>query len=317
VRRFLLALACAVLLLGMGLALAAVNVDAWVNANRDAIAKRASFELGREVSFGEVGVSLRSGFGVRVADLTVAGDPAFSKDAFLRAAALELRVRILPALRARIEVDQVVLRSPEITVIRTEQGLSTASLGRGPGTAAAAQKPAEPSAPGALLVAFVDIEDGTLRFVDRRPRPPVETLATQLDFRASELAPGAPVSFEMQAAVLGAARQNLRATGRVDAADEPSADVAIEIAPLDLAKALASAPLAGSLPEGLVARAREASRCARKAPLRTSRSRCASTPAMRSCASAIASRSRAAGPSRSRSRVGAAPQSSRSTRASW
>jgi hypothetical protein len=59
------------------------------------------------------------------------------------------------------------------------------------------------------------------------------------------------VTFEMEAALLGAARQNLRATGRVDLADEPSADVAIEIAPLDLAKALASAPLAGSVPEGL------------------------------------------------------------------
>jgi uncharacterized protein involved in outer membrane biogenesis len=251
VRRFLLALASAVVLLGLGLALAAYNVDAWVNANRDAIAKRVSLELGREVSFGEVGVSLRGGFGVRVADLAVAADPAFSKDPLLRASALEVRIRILPALRSRIEVDQLVLRSPEITVIRTAQGLSTASLGGRPGEAAPAQKPGEPSAPGALLVAFVEIADGTLRFVDRRSRPPVETVATHLDFRASDVAPGAPVSFEVEAAVLGAARQNLRATGRVDPADEPSVDVEIEIASLDLAKALASAPLAGSKPEGL------------------------------------------------------------------
>ncbi len=250
-RRFLLALACALLLLCAGFGLAVFNIEAWANANRDAIAKRAARELGREVSFGEVGISLRGGLGISIADVEIADDPAFSKEPFLRAAALELRVRILPALRARIEVDRVVLRSPEITLIRTAQGLSSASLGGGSTSAEPAQAPATPAAPGALLVAFVDIEDGTLRFVDRRSRPPVETLATQLDFRASDVAPGVPVSFEMEAALLGAARQNLRATGRVDLADEPSADVAIEIAPLDVAKALASAPLAGSMPKGL------------------------------------------------------------------
>ena len=251
-RRWLLALAALVLLLGLVLGLAAFNLDAYLNANRDAIAKQAALALGRDVAFGEVGVSLRGGLGIRVAELAVADDPAFSKDPFLRTGVLEVRIRILPALRGRIEVGRVVLRSPEITVIRTAQGLSTASLGHGPGTAAPAETPAEPAAPGALLVALVDIEDGTLRFVDRRSRPPVETVATQLDFRASDVALGAPVRFEMEAAVLGAARQNLRASGSVDAAAGPTVDVAIELAPLDLAKALASAMLAGSAPEGLV-----------------------------------------------------------------
>jgi hypothetical protein len=79
----------------------------------------------------------------------------------------------------------------------------------------------------------------------------VETVATRLDFRASDVAPGAAVGFEMEAAVLGATRQNLRAKGSVEVAGEASADVEIEIAPLDVGKALASAPLAGSVPPGL------------------------------------------------------------------
>lgn len=250
-RRILFALACAVLLLCVGVGLAVYNVDAWVNANRDEIAKRAARELGREVSFGEVGVSLRGGLGIRVADLVIAADPAFSRDPFLRAAALEASVRILPALRGRIEVDRLVLRSPEITLIRTAQGLSAGSLGRGSGEGRPSQTDAPSIAPGALLAAFVDLDDGTLRLVDRRSQTPVETLATHLDLRASDVAPGAPVNFEMEAAVLGSTRQNLRAKGSVDVAGEATADVEIEIAPLDLGKALASAPLAGSLPLGL------------------------------------------------------------------
>jgi len=252
VRRFLIALACAVLLVCAGVGVAVYNVDAWVNANRDALAKRAVRELGREVSFGEVGVSLRGGLAVRIADLAVAADPAFSGDSFLRAEALEASVRVLPALRGRIEVDRLLLRSPEITVIRTAQGLSTGSLGSGSEAGGPPQAGAPRTVPGALLVAFVDIENGTLRFIDRRSRPPVETVATQLDFRAADVTPGAPVGFEMEAAVLGSKRPNLRAKGSVDPAGGPGVDLAIGIEPLDLAKALASAPLAGNVPEGLV-----------------------------------------------------------------
>ena len=251
-RRWLLAFACAVLLLGLGLGLAARNLDAWLNANRDAIAKQAARALGRDVSFGEVGVSLRSGLAVRVAELAISDDPAFSQDPFLRAGVLEVQIRFLPALRGRIEVDRAVLRSPEFRVIRTAQGLSTASLGRGAGASAPADAPAEPDAAGALLIALVEIEDATIRFVDRRSRPPSETVATQLDFRASDLAPGAPLGFEMEAAVLGAARQNLRASGSVDPTAGPSVDLRIELASLDLAKLLGGAPegLAGPGPGG-------------------------------------------------------------------
>ena len=253
-RRWLLALAVVALVLGVGLALAVRNLDAYLNANRDAIARQAAEALGREVEFGGVGVSLRGGLAVRVADLRVGDDPAFSADPFLSADALEVRVAILPALRGRIEVERIVLRSPTISVIESAQGLSTASLGR-PAAArgAAPEEPAPASAPGALLVAFVDIEDGTLRYVDRSSRPPVETVMNDLDFQASDLALDAPVAFEMEAAFLGSKRQNLRASGTVGPASaaDPTLDVAFALDPVDLAKALASAPLSGLAPGGL------------------------------------------------------------------
>jgi hypothetical protein len=136
-------------------------------------------------------------------------------------------------------------------VVATAQGLSTASLGRSPAPADAAAP--EPSAPGALAVALVDIEDGTLRYLDRTSRPPVETLVADVDFQASDLAPDTPVRFEMEAAVLGASAQNLRASGSVGppGAAEPQIDVAATLDPLDLAQAFASAPLAGRLPAAL------------------------------------------------------------------
>jgi hypothetical protein len=57
-RRWLVVL-LVVVLLGVGaLAVAVVNLDAWINANRDAVAERVTGAIGREVAFGEVGLSL-------------------------------------------------------------------------------------------------------------------------------------------------------------------------------------------------------------------------------------------------------------------
>jgi uncharacterized protein YhdP len=247
-RRWLLALAAVALVLALGVSLAARNLDAYLDANRDALARQAADALGREVQFSGVRISLRGGLGLRVSDLRVGDDPAFSSEPFLAADALEVQVALLPALRGRIEVERVVLRSPAIQVIGTAQGLSTASLGRPAAPPGAAEKAPSGSAPGALLVALVEIDDGTLRYVDRTTRPPVETVTRALDFRASDLAPGAPVAFEMEAAVLGSTRQNLRASGEVVPAAEPTLDVALALDPVDLAQALA-----GRAPAGLAA----------------------------------------------------------------
>src|SRR5262245_60238696 len=191
-RRWLIALAAVAVVLAIGLGLAVHSLDAFVEANRDAIARQAADALGRKVQFSEVGISLRRGLALRVAGLRVADDPAFSSEPFLSADSLEVRVAVLPALRGRVEIERVVLRRPSITVIQTAQGLSTASLGRGAAPSGGAAPGAAPaSAPGGLAVALVDIEGGTLRYLDRTARPPLEIAVHDLDFRASEPTGGA------------------------------------------------------------------------------------------------------------------------------
>ena len=74
---------------------------------------------GREVAFGELEVSIWSGFGVRVADVSIGEDPAYSDGDFVSADMVEVRVAILPALMGDIQVGRVVLREPSIRVIQT------------------------------------------------------------------------------------------------------------------------------------------------------------------------------------------------------
>ena len=169
------------LVLGGGLWVAVANLDAWLNENRGWVGEQLSAALGRDVSFGEVGISLRSGLGVRARDLRIGEDPAFSKQDFVQAEAVDVRVKLLPALFGEIQVARVVLRAPSVSVIQTSKGLSIDSLG---GRAARDSEGARPDAPAegseaalAVTVAIIDVRDGHLRWIDKTSEPPVELAA--------------------------------------------------------------------------------------------------------------------------------------------
>ena len=108
-RKFGIALAIAVLLLVGAVVLAAANLENWINQNRDALATESRERLGRDVSFGEVGISFAAGLAVRVADLRVGGDPAFSQADLLGADAIEIRVKLLPLLFGNVNLSSSTL----------------------------------------------------------------------------------------------------------------------------------------------------------------------------------------------------------------
>jgi len=224
-RKWILVFAVACLVVIGALALLAANLDSYLQENREWLAEQAQSALGRPLSFGEVGISLMGGVGVRVADLRIGDDPAFSKQDFVRADVVDVRVAILPLLTGTVEVTRVVLRSPAITVIQTAKGLSTDSLGGG-GTAE--EKPdvgeAEEGGLPDFVIAVVDLTDGTLRFIDETARPAAEQSIQKLDLRVSNVTPSGPIGFDIRAAVMGAGRQNVRIEGTVVDLENPKVD---------------------------------------------------------------------------------------------
>jgi len=249
-RKWIVILGVAVLVVVGAVALVAVNLNSYLNENenRDWVASQAESALGRSVSFGKVGISLLGGLGVRVEDLRIGDDPAFSKEPFVSADVIDLRVAILPALFGDIEVGRVMLRSPSITVIQTAQGLSTDSLGGGAEpatpeeTASSTEEATQTGGLPAFVVAVVDISDGTLRFINKTSTPAAESAIEKLDFRASNVSLTGPIGFELKAAVLGAGRQNIRIAGQVVDLENPKADFTLTSRELELA------PGAGDVP---------------------------------------------------------------------
>jgi len=196
-------------------AFALAGLDRWLQKNRDWVATQASQALGREVHFDAIGVSLRGGFAGRIGNLSVADDPTYSHEPFLRARNVQVALRILPALFGRYEVRYVAIEAPDVTVIRDRRGMNVSSLG-GAKPAEREKAPAEkPPAAAALLVSSIRIEEGRLRFIDRTGNPPAEYVVQKLDVRASDVSPTTPVSLRASAAVLGAEKQNVEVEGKL------------------------------------------------------------------------------------------------------
>ena len=107
----------AVALLGAGLFALARYLDS--EAFRRAAMAAAQETLGAPVTVGELRVSIFSGATFRQ---VVVGNPPGVPGELLRAEALVVRPRFLPLLRRRLEIAEVRLDSPTVTLTRNAQG---------------------------------------------------------------------------------------------------------------------------------------------------------------------------------------------------
>lgn len=177
------ALAAGLLLVVLGV-VAFLNLNALLARNRDRIAGLASEAAGRTVTFESASVAFSSGLAIRIDGLRVAEDPRFGKTDFVVLESGFVEVALWPALQRRIEVRGVRLVRPVIQLVETKRGYNFASLG-------GSDAPAEPTAPGdetppmALVVAALEIEDGTLVYADRTTQ---DGLALTLGDLESEVA---------------------------------------------------------------------------------------------------------------------------------
>ena len=83
--------------------------------------------LNRKVSLTDMRLTILPRLGVRIAGFTVMDDPTFSAGAFASLTALDVGVKLLPLLTGRVEVEEITLQDPVITVIKNRQGVLNVS----------------------------------------------------------------------------------------------------------------------------------------------------------------------------------------------
>jgi AsmA protein len=133
-----------------------------VNSFRPKLESELSTALGRDVKVGNLSLSILSGT-VSAEDLSIADDPAYSKDPFIRAKSLKVGVEVMPLILSKtLHVTDVTLDKPEISLLRDASGKwNFSSLG---GKSGASAKPAAAnegsSSTANLSVSKMDVKDG-------------------------------------------------------------------------------------------------------------------------------------------------------------
>ena len=146
------------------LLLVAITLPFLINVNsfRPKLESALTEALGREVKVGNLSLSILSG-SVSAEDLSIADDPAFSKDPFVHAKSLKVGVEVMPLIFSKtLHVTDITLDKPEIALLRDASGKwNFSSLGN----KSAAAKPAPASGPSStpdLSVSKLDVKDGRL-----------------------------------------------------------------------------------------------------------------------------------------------------------
>ena len=124
---------------------------------------QAKAALGRGITLGKLDFSLLSG-GVVASDVTIADDPAFSRDAFLTAKSLKVGVEIWPMILSReVRVTSVVLDQPQIQMVRSASGKwNFDSLGATPAQKKASDAAGKRPSPASFFIQDLRIEHGKI-----------------------------------------------------------------------------------------------------------------------------------------------------------
>ncbi len=167
--------------------------------------------LNRKIALQDIRLTMWPRFGVRVAGFTVMDDPVFAAGPFASLTSLDVGVKLLPLLRKRVEVEEVTLHDPVITVIKNEDGvMNVSTIGpKGP----APSKPRQPDAPPAqpsgsplqalalLAVDRVSITGGQLTYRDHSTPKPTEYQVQNLKFLLKSVHLGETPTLHLEATV--------------------------------------------------------------------------------------------------------------------
>ena len=140
--------------------------------------------LNRKVVLKDIRLTIWPRIGARVAGFAVLDDPAFGATPFTSLTSLDVGVKLMPLLSGKVEVEEITIRDPVITVIKNKNGvLNISTIGRAgaklPNTPSRAPIPSTEGPLKILALLAVDrvsIVSGTLTYRDLSAAKPTEYL---------------------------------------------------------------------------------------------------------------------------------------------
>jgi len=138
--------------------------------------------LNRKVVLKDIRLTIWPRIGARVAGFAVLDDPAFGATPFTSLTSLDVGVKLMPLLSGKVEVEEITIRDPVITVIKNKNGvLNISTIGRAgaklPNTPSRAPIPSTEGPLKILALLTVDrvsIVSGKLTYRDLSAAKPTE-----------------------------------------------------------------------------------------------------------------------------------------------
>ena len=145
--------------------------------------------LNRKVQLQDIRLTIWPRIGARVAGFTVLDDPAFGSGPFASLTSLEVGVKLMPLLSGQVEVEEIALRDPVITVIKNKNGvLNVSTIGRtGKPLPTTPSRAPIPSTEGPLKILAllavdrVSITGGTLTYRDQSAAKATEYIVRDME----------------------------------------------------------------------------------------------------------------------------------------
>ncbi len=226
-----------ILLLGM---LAVLALPSIVNLERyrGALAGRAGRALGREVTLGDLRVSLWGGIGAKVKGIQIGQAAGFGSEPFLAADALRVHVQLLPLLRGQVKVSTAILERPRIHLSHTRDGrwsvddlFKTHAAPSTPRPSPDATRPGRAPLLGGLLLSEVAVKDGEVTLLDESRSPGITLTLTDLDLILRQPNVSDPLEVRSRAKIGAPGAGRIEATARVSSgdADAPVLDATVTL----------------------------------------------------------------------------------------
>src|SRR5580658_651007 len=223
------------------LLLAVLALPFLVNPNRfrPMLESELSKALARDVKVGDLKLAILSG-GVTAEDLSIADDPAYSREPFLHTKSLTLGVALWPLIFSRqLYVTDLTLDQPQIDLLQSGAGdWNFSSLGGKP--VAARGQPAEPPNAGLhLSVKLVKIANGRLTFAQQNSNAKARVLEN-VNVELNNFSASAIFPFTLSGKLAGGGDIQLKGiAGPIDATDaaQTPVKVRLKLSGFDLAAA--------------------------------------------------------------------------------
>jgi AsmA protein len=209
-----------------------------VNAFRPKLESEVGAALGRQAKIGDLSFSIFSG-SLSAGNITIADDPSFSKDPFVTAKSLKVRVEIMPLIFSKtLHVTGITLSEPQITLLRGANGTwNFSSIGGSATSSANPQSPKSPESGTAMSVDKLNIDDGRL-LVGTAGSVVKPQVYDKVKLEVTDLSPTAQFPFTLSAALPGGGEFTLKGKcGPINAgnAGETPFEASITARKLDLA----------------------------------------------------------------------------------